>query len=83
MSFSAFSKHGATCKASGKLAVAVAAAANMVPVATWRQRTATETVTAGNAARYGAEVLGFREGPTFRGGVHRRIPAQTAWESPG
>ena len=63
-------------QASGRLAAAVAAAANMVPVAAWRQRTATETVTAGNAARDGAEVLGFGEGPTFGGWVRRRVPAR-------
>ena len=61
----------------GKLAMAVAAAANVVPVAAWRQRTATETVTAGNAACNGAKVLGFREGPTFGGWVHWRVPART------
>ena len=61
----------------GRLAMAVAAAANVVPVVAWRQRTATETVTAGNAARNGAKVLGFREGPTFGGWVQRRVPART------
>ena len=71
-------------QASGRLAVAVAAAANMVPVAASRQRTATETVTAGNAARDGAEVLGLGEGPTFGRWVRRRVPARARlWRGVG
>ena len=71
-------------QASGRLAVAVAAAANMVPVAAWRQRTATETVTAGNAARDGAEVLGLGVGPTFGRWVRRRVPARARlWRGVG
>ena len=71
-------------EASDRLAVTVAAAANVVPVAAWRQRTATETVTAGNAARNGAEILGFGEGPTFGGWVRWRVPARARlWWSVG
>ena len=55
------------------LAVAVAAAANVVPVAAWRQRTATETVTAGNPTGNSAKILGRRKRAAFGNRVRRRV----------
>ena len=62
-----------TAQPSSSSATAVAAAAHVVPVAAWRQGTATETVTARNATCDRAEVLRLREGTTFGGRIRNSV----------